>query len=72
VKKLILLVTAALVAMLILVPSTMAQDTLVASGGQTAEPLPASGGVAPSVLLPAAALLMGAGLVGYAVVRRRI
>jgi hypothetical protein len=73
VKKLILLVTAALVAMLILVPSAMAQDTvLVASGGQTAEPLPASGGVAPSVLLPAAALLMGAGLVGYAVVRRRI
>jgi hypothetical protein len=71
VKKLVLLVTAALVAMLILVPSAMAQDTLPASGGQTAEPLPASGGVAPSVLLPAAALLVGAGIVGYAVVRRR-
>ena len=70
-KKLVLLVTAALVAMLILVPSAMAQDTLPASGGQTAEPLPASGGVAPSVLLPAAALLVGAGIVGYAVVRRR-
>ena len=70
-KKLVLLVTAALVAMLILVPSAMAQDTLVQTGGQTAEPLPPSGGVAPSVLLPAAALLVGAGVLGYAVVRRR-
>ena len=73
-KKLVLLVTAALVAMLILVPSAMAQDTLVASGGQTAvtaEPLPPSGGVAPSVLLPAAALLVGSGIVGFALVRRR-
>ena len=70
-KKLVLLVTAALVAMLILVPSAMAQDTLVATGGQTAEPLPPSGGVAPSVLLPVAALLVGTGIVGYAVVRRR-
>jgi hypothetical protein len=71
VKKLVLLLTAALMAMLILVPSAMAQDTLVATGGQTAEPLPPSGGVAPSVLLPAAALLVGAGLVGYALMRRR-
>jgi hypothetical protein len=72
VKKLVLLVTAALVAMLILVPSAMAQDTLVASGGQTtAEPLPPSGGATPSVLLPAAALLLGAGVLGYAVLRRR-
>ena len=71
-KKLILLLTAALVAMLILVPSAMAQDTLPQSGGQTAEPLPQTGGaVAPSVLLPAAALLVGAGIVGYALVRRR-
>ena len=73
-KKLILLLTAALVATLILVPSAMAQDTLVATGGQTAvtaEPLPPSGGVTPSVLLPVAALLVGAGIVGYAVVRRR-
>ena len=70
-KKLILLVTAALVAMLILVPSAMAQDTLPQSGGQTAEPLPQTGGVSPSVLLPAAALLVGSGVVGYALVRRR-
>jgi hypothetical protein len=70
-RKLVLLLTAALVAMLILVPSAMAQDTLPQSGGQTAEPLPASGGVSPSVLLPAAALLVGSGVVGYALVRRR-
>ena len=73
-KKLVLLATAALVALMILVPTAMAQDTqpLPASGGQTAEPLPTSGGVtAPSVLLPAAALLLGTGVVAYAVLRRR-
>ncbi len=71
-KKLLLLATAALVAILILVPTAMAQETLPQSGGQTAEPLPQSGGVvAPSVLLPAAALLVGSGIVGYALVRRR-
>ena len=73
-KKMVLLATAALVALMILVPTAMAQDTqpLPASGGQTAEPLPTSGGVtAPSVLLPAAALLLGTGVVAYAVLRRR-
>ena len=71
-KKLLLLATAALVAILILVPTAMAQETLPQSGGQTAEPLPQSGGVvAPSVLLPAAALLVGSGIVGYALMRRR-
>ena len=71
-EKLVLLVTGALGAMLILVPTAMAQDTLPQTGGQTAEPLPQTGGVvAPSVLLPAAALLVGAGIVGYALMRRR-
>ena len=73
-KKLVSLATAALVAMLILVPTAMAQEDtepLPASGGQ-AEPLPTSGGlVAPSVLLPAAALLLGSGVLAYAVLRRR-
>jgi hypothetical protein len=45
---------------------------LPASGGQTSDPLPASGGLtAPSALLPAAALIMGSGIVAYAIVRRR-
>jgi hypothetical protein len=38
------------------------------------QPLPASGGVgvgSASVLLPAAALLVGAGILGVAVLRRR-
>ena len=71
-KKLVLLATAALVATLILVPTAMAQDTLPQSGGQTAEPLPQTGGVmTPSVLLPAAALLLGSSVITYALVRRR-
>ena len=73
-KKMVLLATATLVALMILVPTAMAQEgtePLPASGGQT-EPLPTSGGlVAPSVLLPAAALLLGSGVLAYAVLRRR-
>ncbi len=80
-KRILLVATAALVAMLILVPIAIAQEstlpasggqTLPASGGQTSEPLPASGGLtAPSALLPAAALIMGSGIVAYAIARRR-
>jgi uncharacterized protein YdeI (BOF family) len=70
VKKLVLLATAALVAMMILVPTAMAQDTLVIQ--EDTAPLPPSGGfAAPSVILPAAALLLGAGAVTFAVLRRR-
>jgi hypothetical protein len=65
VKRIILLATAALVAMLILVPMAVAQTP-------PPEPLPPSGGLAnPSVLLPAAALLLGSGVLGYAILRRR-
>ncbi len=64
----------ALVAMLILAPAAMAQDQTVMME-QTVEmekDLPRSGGVGPSSLaLPAAALLIGAGVLGYAVLRRR-
>ena len=41
---------------------------------ETTSPLPKSGGIgigSPSLLLPAIALLMGGGILGYAVVRRR-
>ena len=69
-KKIVLLATAALVAMMILVPTAMAQDTLVIQ--EDTAPLPPSGGfAAPSVILPAAALLLGAGAVTFAVLRRR-
>ena len=77
-KKLVLLATAALVAMLILVPTAMAQTDTDVVVERTIEmestaPLPKSGGpLAPSaLLLPAAALLLGAGVVAYALVRRR-
>jgi hypothetical protein len=78
VKKLVLLATAALMAMLILVPTAMAQTDTDVVVERTMEmestaPLPKSGGpLAPSaLLLPAAALLLGSGVVAYAFVRRR-
>ena len=78
-KRVVYLAMAALVAMLILVPTAMAQEEMTVMQEETmimetTEPLPKSGGPAigsPSLLLPAAALLLGAGVLGYAVVRRR-
>ena len=77
-KRVILLATAALVAMLILVPTAMAQDTMMTeqttmteSTMMMDEDLPKSGGPSPSVLLPAAALLVGSGVLAFAVLRRR-
>ena len=75
VKRLVYLVTAALVAMLILVPTAMAQDEMTMMMEQTTmmeKDLPKSGGVpVGSLVLPAAALLVGGGILGYAVLRRR-
>ena len=51
VKRLLYLAVAALVAMLILVPTAMAQDV--------------------TMFLPAAALLVGSGVLAFAVLRRR-
>jgi hypothetical protein len=73
VKRLIYLATAALVAMLILVPTAMAQTEMTVEMEST-QPLPKSGGPvlgSPSVLLPAAALLLGSGVLAFAVLRRR-
>ena len=69
---------AALVALMILVPAATAQEekmkveeTVVVEREGYA-PLPKSGGpAAGSVLLPAAALLVGSGVLAYAVLRRR-
>ena len=72
--------TAALVALMILVPTAMAQDTML-KVEETVKlekevegyaPLPKSGGpAAGAVLLPAAALLVGSGVLAYAILRRR-
>jgi hypothetical protein len=74
VKRVLYLAVAALVAMLILVPTAMAQEmtTKIEQTVQQEKDLPKSGGVAPaSLVLPAGALLLGAGVLGYAVLRRR-
>jgi len=70
-----------MVALMILVPTALAQDTMMkVEETRTVEreatvPLPKSGGptagTAGAVLLPAAALLLGSGILVYAVVRRR-
>jgi hypothetical protein len=75
VKRVVYLATAVLVAMLILMPAAMAQATkmeVTKTMEATVEPLPKSGGPAVgSVLLPAGALLLGSGVLAYAVLRRR-
>jgi hypothetical protein len=73
-KRLVYLATAALVAMLILVPTAMAQEMTVMQEETVMmeKDLPKSGGVpVGSIALPAAALLIGGGILGYAVLRRR-
>jgi hypothetical protein len=76
-KRVVYLAAAALVALLILVPAAMAQGTMMKEETMKMEktmeePLPKSGGPAVgSVLLPAAALLVGSGILAYAVLRRR-
>ena len=81
-KRVLYLAVVALVTMLMLVPTAMAQEsTLPKTGGQeqtvkmeatVEKDLPPSGGVAPgSLVLPATALLIGGGVLGYAVLRRR-
>ena len=75
-KRVLYLVMVALVAMLILAPTAMAQeDTMMMERETTVmmeQDLPKSGGVpVGSIALPAAALLVGGGILGYAVLRRR-
>jgi hypothetical protein len=75
VKRVVYLAAAALVALLILAPAAMAQGTKMMEETmkmEKTEALPTSGGPAiSSVLLPATALLVGSGVIAYAVMRRR-
>lgn len=82
-KRIMYLAVVALLAMMIMVPAAVAQDTTVmestameataleeTTAGAGAEgDLPESGG--PAILLPAAALLLGSGILTFAVLRRR-
>ena len=73
-KRVLYLVMVALVAMLILAPTAMAQEMEqeMKMEATVEKDLPKSGGVgAGSLVLPAAALLVGGGVLGYAVLRRR-
>ena len=79
-KRVLYLLTVALVAMLILVSAAMAQEmeaevkTEETMMMETTQPLPKSGGMgisSTSVLLPAGALLLGGGVLAVAVLRRR-
>ena len=77
-KRLTYLVMAALVAMVIFVPSAFAQATTgrleQTVMRESTQPLPASGGMLvsdPALVLPAVALLLGSGVLGYAVLRRK-
>jgi hypothetical protein len=71
-NRAIFLATAALLLMLVLAPVAMAQETTIMAeetqmdGGRQ---LPGTGGSA--IVLPAAALLLGSGVLTYAILRRR-
>jgi hypothetical protein len=69
-KRIIFLATVvALVAMLALAPMAMAQSMSPSATGSPTPKGPDTGG--PAILLPAAALLLGSGILTYAILRRR-
>ena len=68
-KRVIFLAMVVVLAMLILVPMGVAQETTMATGSPVPGPLKGTGG--PSIALPAAALLLGSGILTYAILRRR-
>ena len=77
-RRVVYLAMATLVAMMILAPTALAQDedTMMPERSaitiESKEALPKSGGLsAQSILLPAAALLLGSGVLAYSVLRRR-
>jgi len=88
-KRVIYLIVVAVVAMMLFVPTALAQEatkgeakekaqqkvqetTTKMEATTTAEGLPKSGGASVgSLLLPAGALLVGSGILAYAVLRRR-
>jgi hypothetical protein len=67
-KRAMFLATLVLVLMLVLAPVALAQTPT-----PSPTPLPVSGGppIGSSIALPAAALLIGSGILTYAILRRR-
>jgi ABC-type cobalt transport system substrate-binding protein len=86
-KRVIYLIVVAVVALMLFVPTALAQEATkgevkekaqqkvqetTTKIEQTVEGLPKSGGASlGSLLLPAGALLVGSGILGYVVLRRR-
>ena len=86
-KRLICLIVVSVVALMLFVPTALAQEATkgevkekaqqkvqetTTKIEQTVEGLPKSGGASlGSLLLPAGALLVGSGILGYVVLRRR-
>jgi len=86
-KKVIYLIVVAVVALMLFLPTALAQEATKGEAKekvqqkvqetttkmeQTTEGLPKSGGASVgSLLLPASALLVGSGILAYAVLRRR-
>ena len=69
-KRVLFLVTVCLLAMLIFAPVAFAQET-TAMAGTTHLPPTGSTVTGSATLLPAAALLIGSGILTYAILRRR-
>jgi hypothetical protein len=77
-KRVIFLATVALLAMLIFAPVALAQEETTVMEETVMEETklrPTGGGIpdtgGPAILLPAAALLLGSGVLTYAILRRR-
>ncbi|WP_156787710.1 hypothetical protein [Rubrobacter xylanophilus] len=72
-RKAVYLVCLTLVLALLLASGALAQETMMeettVSGAGAAGPLAPSGG--PGILIPAAALILGSGILTYAILRRR-
>ena len=69
-KRMLLVAVASVVVVLLLGSVALAQGTTPMAAETTPGPLAPSGGM--SILLPAAALLVGAGVLTYAILRRRM
>ncbi len=69
-KRVLFLVTVCLLVMLIFAPAAFAQET-TAMAGTTQLPPTGSAVTGSAILLPAAALLLGSGILTYAILRRR-
>jgi hypothetical protein len=70
-KRTILLATVCLLAMLVVAPVALAQETTMETTMETTIAGELASGGSPAILLPGAALLLGSAVLTYAILRRR-